>query len=142
MAVVNYGRTLVELGRMARRMEKPEGGLKRVGQYLKGLTQQAFRDGRDPTTGDAWAKLKPATLKQRRKGGGRVQILVNTSVLRKSIVAIITGRNKVAVGTPQITGKFHMWGTKFMDARRFLGFDKRGEKEIPRIMKRWILGER
>ena len=152
MAVVNYGKTLIELGRMARRMGKPEGGLKRVGQYVKGLSQQAFRGSKDPTTGDKWADLRPVTLELRKKGkgSGTPKILIDSSGLRKSIVAIITGRNKVAVGASKIYGAMHQFGGttssrsmipgKRIPARPFLGFDKRGEKEIERIMKRWILG--
>jgi phage virion morphogenesis protein len=151
--VVNYGRTLTELGRYWRRMDKPTGGLKRVGQYLKGLSQQAFRGGKDPTTGDAWAELRPVTIELRKKGkgSGTPQILVDSSGLRKSIVAIITGRNKVAVGASKVYGAMHQFGGvtssrsmipgKRIPARPFLGFDKKGGKEIERIMKRWILGE-
>jgi phage virion morphogenesis protein len=135
-------------------MGKPEGGLKRVGQYLKGLSQQAFRDGKDPTTGDDWAELRPVTLALRKKGkgSGTPKILIDSSGLRKSITSIITGRNKVAVGSPKVYGNMHQHGGitssrsmipgKRIPARPFLGFDKRGEKEISAIMKRWILGER
>ena len=136
--VVDATKTLMELKRYAQRMGKPDGGLKRVGQYVKGLSQQAFRDGSDPATGDAWKKLSPATLAMRR--GTTAQILVDTGRLRKSIVAIITGRKTVAVGTSAKYGAYHQFGTKHMPARPFLGFDKRGEKEIELIMKRWILG--
>jgi len=137
--VVDYGRSLMELGRYAARMGKPAGGLKRVGEYLRGLTLQAFRESKDPTTGAAWAPLAPSTIKQRK--GKRAQILVDTSGLRRSIVSKITGRNKIAVGTAKKYGVFHQFGTKNMVPRPFLGFDKRGEKQIEEIMKRWILGK-
>jgi phage virion morphogenesis protein len=154
MAVVNYGRTLVELGRMARRMGKPEGGLKRVGQYVRGLSLQAFRESKDPNTGDPWWPLLPSTIKGRR--GKRAQILVDTSGLRRSIVAKITGRNRIAVGTSKKYGIYHQLGSSDtvtssrsggvnvgrLPARPFLGFDKRGEKEISRIMKDFILGKK
>jgi phage virion morphogenesis protein len=151
--VVNYGKTLTELGRMAHRMGHPEGGLKRVGQYVKGLSQQSFKDSADPTTHERWDQLSDVTIELRRnKNREGTEILIDTSRLRKSISHFITGKRKVVVGTATKYGKIHQFGgitsprsmipNKKIPARPFLGFDRAGEKEIERIMKRWILGEK
>jgi phage virion morphogenesis protein len=150
--VVNFGRTLMELGRMTRRMGKPEPGLKRVGDYVKGLSQQAFKDQADPTTHERWSELSDVTIELRRnKSREGTEILRDAGHLLKSIHKIITGKNKVAIGSNKVYAAIHQFGGttssrsmipgKKIPARPFLGFDKRGEKEIERIMKRWILGE-
>ena len=134
---VNAAKAIRELGKMGHRLRHPEGGLKRVGQYVKGLSQQAFRDGADPTTHRPWKNLSPATLKQRR--GTTAQILVDTSRLRKSIHSIMTGKKTVAIGTDVKYGKYHQFGTKHMSKRPFLGIDRAGETEIKGIIKRYIV---
>jgi phage virion morphogenesis protein len=148
--VVNYGKTLTELGRYVQRMRHPEPGLKRVGEYVKGLAQQAFKDQSDPTTGRRWAPLRPVTLELRRnKNNTSVKILRDAGHLFKSIHKIITGKTTVAVGSDKVYGSMHQYGGttsprsmipgKRIPARPFLGFDKAGGKEISRIMKDYIL---
>ena len=40
-----------------------------VSEKLKAITDSAFKNEKDPTTGKAWAALSPVTLALRRKAG-------------------------------------------------------------------------
>jgi HK97 gp10 family phage protein len=64
---------------------------------------------------------------------------VDTGRLRQSITSAITGQRSVAVGTNTTYGKYHQFGTRNTPARPFLGFDKRAEREIEDIVRRYIV---
>ena len=125
------------LGRMELNLRDPRRALKRVGQYIKGLSQQSFRNQADPETHRPWKSLSPATIARRR--GKSTQILVDTGRLRKSIHSLITGKTSVAVGTNVMYGRYHQFGTKHAPKRPFLGIDKAGQAEIVKIIKRGML---
>ena len=144
---VNAAKAISYLKGMVRRMQVPEPALKRVGQYVVGLSQQAFKDSRDPTTHGAWKPLSDVTKSLRR--GSTEQILVDVGTLRKSIHKLITGKNKVAVGTNKVYGAMHQYGgttsprsmipNKKIPARPYLGIDKAGYSEIHNIVKRYMV---
>ena len=146
---VNAAKAIKELGRMVRRMKVPEPALKRAGQYVVGLSQQAFQDSRDPTTHKRWKSLSDVTKEFRKGDGDAAQILVDSSDLKNSIHKIITGRNKVAVGTNKVYGAMHQYGgttsprsmipNKRIPARPYLGIDRAGYQEIHNIVKRYLV---
>ena len=147
---VDATKAIRALRQYVQRMKVPEPGLKRVGEYVKGLSQQAFKDQSDPTTGQRWAPLRPVTLELRKnKDNASTKILRDDGHLLKSIHKIITGKTTVAVGSDKVYGSMHQYGGttssrsmipgKKIPARPFLGFDRAGGKEISRIMKDYIL---
>ena len=144
------GNAIKEVGRMLQRMRVPEPALKRVGQYVVGLSQQAFKDQSDPTTHSAWTPLRDVTLELRRnEDNNSVKILRDGGYLLKSIHHIITGKRSVAVGSDKVYSRIqHLGGTtsprsmipgKRIPARPFLGFDKQGGIEISTIVKRYVV---
>ena len=131
---------------LGRRLKHPRPALKRIGQYVAGLSKQAFRDSRDPETHQRWASLSDVTLALRK--GSSSQILVNSSDLKQSIHYLITGK-KVTIGSPKVYAAMqHFGGTtsprsmipgKKIPARPILGIDRRGETQIMKIVDRYIL---
>jgi len=144
------GNAIRELSRMTQRMRVPGPALKRVGTYVVGLSQQAFKDQADPTTHKGWAELRDVTLERRRnRDNSSVKILRDNGHLFKSIHHIITGKRTVAVGSDKVYSRMHQLGGttsprsmipgKRIPARPFLGFDKQGGMEITAIVKRYIV---
>ena len=147
---VNAGKAIRYLSGMGRRLSLPKPALKRVGEYVMGLSQQAFKDSENPATHKKWKALEDVTIELRKnKGREGTEILIDSSDLRDSVHKLITGKNKVAVGTNKVYGAMHQYGGttsprsmipgKKIPARPYLGIDKPGFTEIHNIVKRYIV---
>lgn len=100
-----------------------------------------FRKGVDPD-GIAWPKLKPATIRRRRKGknkGRPDQPLVDSGLLRNSITSQVT-RDEATIGTNKLQARaMHFGVTKQnIPARPFLGIGDRMVTKLERNVARFI----
>lgn len=85
--------------------------------------------------GTPWAKLKPATLREKRGGG----ILVRSGALSGSIAAQPATARQVTVKSSGIQyGIFHQFGRRM--ARPFMGFAPRHPPKIRKIVERHLRG--
>ena len=79
-----------------------------LGEAMLDDTMEAFKQGRSPE-GQTWPALSARTLKQRRKGKGKVQMLTDSGVLRRSITAIADAEH-AEVGTNVVYAAIHQLG--------------------------------
>lgn len=95
------------------------GALDGVASDFKGFIDLGFKGQIDPW-GSAWARLKPSTIRGRRKGKGTgdPQILRDTGVLQNSITAARDGPMTVRVGTTVPYAPPHQFGASIQHAAR------------------------
>jgi phage virion morphogenesis protein len=98
--------------------------LKRVAVALRADALKNFAGSHDPD-GNAWAPLKPSTLKGRRKGGKGAKPLIDTGLLRNSVTTVRQGPLELLFGTNLPRGAYHQFGTRTIPARPFLGISPR-----------------
>lgn len=141
-----YFRNLTE------RLDDPRSVLKIIGEFVRGLSLQAFRDSADPKTHTPWMPLAESTIQARRnKGREGTKILIDRGTLRDSIHARLRSKSSVIIGTNLVYGATHQFGRGFtssrsggtnvtIPARPFLGVDKSGEDTISQMVKRFLEG--
>lgn len=121
--------------------------MKAIGSVLESSTRQRFADKKAPN-GTSWANLLPQTIaakakknKSVSKGGISVSrgLLVESGDLFKSI-SFQASKDKVAVGTSELYGVYHQFGTKNMVARPFLGISSDDEQTINELIYDYLDG--
>lgn len=143
----NFG----QAAKLIRAIEKRQNDLKPVFNALRQIplneAKQAFRNERDPVTGKAWDKLKPATTRQRVTKSGRKR--GSTNILRRKgqrggmsgTIRAIALRDRLVWGTNLVSDRgypypdVHQRGTKSATSpkipkRRFLGLSQKTEGKI------------
>ena len=124
------------------RIRKKEPLLKRIGTFAVEVSKQAFREGRDPNTGDRWEPLSPAYAKWKARNRYSKTPLTLKGALRRSIHYGVLGKKSVAWGTDRKYGRFHQYGTKRLPQRRFLGLSRDDVYQIDQIITRWVRGRK
>jgi phage virion morphogenesis protein len=108
---------------MAERMGNLQPVLQVLAQDLKTLIDNSFDQSKSPM-GQAWAPLKPATIKRRRKGSSKP--LVDTARLRNSNTTQALPR-AIRFGTNVEYAAAHQFGTERIPARAFLPITPTGQ---------------
>lgn len=121
------------LNRLSASVRNMSPALKEVGDALKTNIQLGFNAEKSPY-GDAWAKLKPATLKARRKKGAGAKILRDTGRLVNSITRSADA-NSVTVGTNVPYAAIHQFGGTIDHAARSIRVRLRTVKGRTRFAK-------
>lgn len=114
-----------------------------IGGLLESGTRQRFTDKKAPD-GTAWANLMPNSERAKRntkrkteKGGG---ILVFSGNLKQSITHHADPYS-VTVGTPELYGVYHQFGTDDMSARPFLGLSDDDKSDIYELINEHLMGD-
>lgn len=92
-----------------------------LAEVLKGGVDRAFADEEDPSTGEKWHPLSPATLARRKKAGHEGKILQVKGQLAASFHTEY-GPHHAQVGTSDVRARTHQFGAK----RGAYGTAKRG----------------
>ena len=106
-----------------------------IAAHLKRITEDAFKEEKDPATDEPWANLSGVTLEKRKKSGhvnraGRAKKLQVTRHLLDSIVADHDS-NSAVVGTNLKYAATHQFGA-LKGQYGFFAFDTRaGAFEVP-----------
>jgi len=108
-------------------IEKPYKAYRQIQFIMLRDIDQHFRDQAGPT--GKWDKLKPRTLKRRRKGGAGAKILQDTGRLKQSIRTRVTARD-VAIGTNLRYAATHQFGDRKRNIpqRQFLWFSRSAQQ--------------
>lgn len=93
------------LGNLAHKAERPEGGLKLIGEALMETTRDRFQSQTGPD-GQKWPALKPFTVSVRGAAG---PILTRSGRLRNSISYYVSG-NILRLGPNVIYDAIHQFG--------------------------------
>jgi phage virion morphogenesis protein len=106
-----------------------------VGEHIASLVDLNFRDASDPY-GTPWLPLK----KPRKNGSSKP--LNDTGILKNSITQHPTA-DSVTIGTNELYGKHHQFGTKHVPQRAFLPTEDQGlpfdwEQEVVNIIRQHI----
>jgi phage virion morphogenesis protein len=111
------------LDALAARLDDMSPVMRVIAEDIKTLIDDSFDKSRSPD-GQAFAPLKPATVKKRR--GGSSKPLVDTARLRNSIV--VTGSKKsVKFGTNVPYAGFHQLGTSRVEPRPYMPVEASGD---------------
>lgn len=104
--------------------------MRRIAGHLQASAKQSFDDQKSPD-GTAWKKLKPSTLKQRKKSGKvPAKILTRDGDLARSLLADWDATSAV-VGTNLAYATTHQFGAKKGQFGRFSIIGTRQEVPIP-----------
>lgn len=106
-----------------------------IGGLLESSTRQRFYDKTSPD-GVRWADLMPST--QAKKGNNN--ILVQSDDLKDGITHYANATS-TTVGTPQIYGVYHQFGTSDMKARPFLGLSDEDKEDIYDLINEHLTGD-
>lgn len=115
---------------------KSDGLTRKIANVLWQESETAFDEERSPE-GKAWKALNKQYQKRRYKKGYTGNILQVSGDLVNSL-NIDYGTNFALVGVAENYGQYHQLGTKYMEARPFLGLGKDGEDEIYDIIRKEI----
>ena len=133
----SQARTAAALERLGAKVADPEPVLEESRTILAENERAVFDSG-GATIGEAWAALNEATIAD--KGSDRV--LVMTGRLRAALsnpenVHVTTSSAELnAEGVPY--AHFHITGTSNMPARPFLGISIAAQRELTKLMSRYI----
>ena len=106
----------------------------RLGEYLKGSTQERFASQSAPD-GTAWQALQPRTLK--RKKYNKDKVLTLHGFLRKNLRYQILDKTTVQIGSHLEYAATHQYGRAAIPARPFLGLSSQDHQEIRAIIQDW-----
>lgn len=118
-----------DLRRRLAKAQNPKKALEAMGLTVVSMAQRAFTQA--SLRPDAWAPLKPATLKAKaRKGYGSKPLVSSGSLAQSPRILTTTSRN-VTVGSDRKAGShslaaIHQLGTDKIPARPFFPFTKDG----------------
>lgn len=108
-----------------------------IGAVLENSTRQRFADKKDPH-GVSWANLMPNTIKRKtNKHGQNAGILVESGNLFASLT-YVADKYEVSVGTPEIYGVYHQFGTANMPARPFLGINADDKQTVQEMINDYL----
>jgi phage gpG-like protein len=123
----------------SKHVERP---LEAAGIYMEGSVERNFKASGRP---QKWEKLAPSTLKKRRKGDGKIQILSDSGVMKSSLGSKVVAEGvqigvhgvqapRMHYGYPGGTGR----GRSKTPARPFLMFQREDLDAIGKIFTRHI----
>ena len=134
---VNDRLVLDALQQMMRRMGDMTPAMRDIAGVLADASERAFQNEQDPTIGQGWAALRPATVAFR--GGAAHPILQRSGQLAASISSSY-GANFAQVGTNKVyaammqfggtTASNSMMPNKEIAARPFIGLGDQDQVEI------------
>lgn len=117
--------------------------MRAIGAVLENSTRQRFADKKSPD-GVSWANLMPNSTKHKtnkshtKKGvTAKVGILVESGDLFKSITSH-ADKYEVSVGTPEIYGVYHQFGTANIPARPFLGINADDKQTVQEMINDYL----
>lgn len=111
-----------------------------ISASLAAQTEDAFERERDPETGEAWARLAPATIEQREERGyWPGLILQRTGQMADSIVAD-AGADFASLAIDAPYAFWHQVGTDRMPARPILGISDALAEDILDLTEAHIAG--
>ena len=108
-----------------------------IGAVLENSTRERFSDKKAPN-GLSWANLMPNTIKRKvNKHGQNAGILVESGDLLSSLT-YVADKYEVSVGTPEIYGVYHQFGTAHMPARPFLGISANDKQTVQEMINDYL----
>ena len=115
--------------------------LKIIGSDMVLETTKNFRNEKTPN-GEKWERLKPATIKSRRKGrvSGTPKILQDTRNLYLSLNKYKIEGKKVTVGTNVNYAAVHQYGSEELNipSREYLGISDRKRDKYSEIIAEFV----
>lgn len=111
--------------------------MRAIGAVLENSTRQRFADKKSPD-GVSWANLMPNTIKRKvNKHRQNAGILVESGNLFASLT-YVADKYEVSVGTPEIYGVYHQFGTANMPARPFLGINADDKQTVQEMINDYL----
>ncbi len=128
-----FDKITVDLGKISERSSDLSPALKQGRLVMLASVNKNFAQSGRP----AWAPLRPATLKQKKRLGYSSAPLIRNGQLKRSIAGKVT-RNSLRIGTAVPYAKFHQLGTSKMKARPFLVFQNGDVEAINQLVLNFI----